>query len=499
MNPALPAPAPVRWDAPTSDRAAGVLMGLACGDALGAPFEFGPPLAADTPVAMVGGGSFGWAPGEWTDDTQMAVVLLEAAERAVAGEGALTDHLDDVAAGWAAWAEQATDVGVQTRGVLSAASRHGAPTAAGLTAAAVARHEATGRSGGNGSLMRTAPAALAYLHDEAGMAEAARTISALTHTDPEAGDACVLWCAAIRHAILTGQLDARHGLHLLPEDRRGAWAARLDEAEENEPAAFDHNGWVVHALQGAWSAISRTAVPDRTGHLLPADHFRLALEAAVRGGRDTDTVAAIAGSLLGARWGASAVPAGWRRVVHGWPGLRVTELGLRGLAVARRHSDVSAWPLSDRVDYRAVASGRLIRHPHDAEVFLGDAAVLDALPVEVDAVVSLCRVGRRRPDRVDAADHVEVWLVDSPDPVANPHLDYVLREAADVVAELRASGRCVLVHCAAAQSRTPTVGAAYAVRHLGIDADRALKDVVDALPDARPHRTFRDAVRQVTR
>ena len=51
------------------DRAAGVLLGIACGDALGAPYEFGPPLRPDIAVTMKGGGSFGWSPGEWTDDT----------------------------------------------------------------------------------------------------------------------------------------------------------------------------------------------------------------------------------------------------------------------------------------------------------------------------------------------------------------------------------------------------------------------------------------------
>src|SRR5665647_3451817 len=85
--------APIRWSTAVADRAAGVLMGMACGDALGAPFEFGPPLGADHPFRMVGGGGFGWEPGEWTDDTQMAVVILQAAERAVADGTRLTDHL----------------------------------------------------------------------------------------------------------------------------------------------------------------------------------------------------------------------------------------------------------------------------------------------------------------------------------------------------------------------------------------------------------------------
>ena len=59
------------------DRAAGVLLGMACGDALGAPYEFGPPLGTDVPVIMAGGGSFGWSPGEWTDDTSMAIAIAE--------------------------------------------------------------------------------------------------------------------------------------------------------------------------------------------------------------------------------------------------------------------------------------------------------------------------------------------------------------------------------------------------------------------------------------
>ena len=55
--------------------------------------------------------------------------------------------------------------------------------------------------------MRTAPLALAYLDDEAALVEAARAVSELTHYDSEAGDACVLWCLAIQHAVLTGVLE----------------------------------------------------------------------------------------------------------------------------------------------------------------------------------------------------------------------------------------------------------------------------------------------------
>jgi hypothetical protein len=116
---------------------------------------------------------------------------------------------------------------------------------------------------------------------------------------------------AIRHAILTGALDARIGLQHIPSGQRDMWAARLDAAENAQPSDFTNNGWVVEALQAAWSAITTTPIP--TDHpaegVCRADHLRLALDAAVRGGNDTDTVAAIAGGLLGAAYGASAVPA----------------------------------------------------------------------------------------------------------------------------------------------------------------------------------------------
>ena len=61
------------------DRAVGVLLGTAAGDALGAAYEFGPPRGPELEVAMVGGGSFGWEPGEWTDDTSMAIAIAEVA------------------------------------------------------------------------------------------------------------------------------------------------------------------------------------------------------------------------------------------------------------------------------------------------------------------------------------------------------------------------------------------------------------------------------------
>ncbi|MDJ0376432.1 ADP-ribosylglycohydrolase family protein [Cryobacterium sp. PH31-L1] len=461
------------------DRAAGVLLGLASGDALGAGYEFGPPLQSSTPVVMKGGGGFNWSPGEWTDDTSMAVPIAQAA---AAGLDLRDERvLDGIVAQWVNWAKTAPDVGIQLRAILSRTE----PTASAVRAVAKAHHERNGRSGGNGSLMRTAPVALAYLHDPAALAEAARTLSSLTHYEADAGDACVLWCLAIRHAVLHGEFDVRVGLAALPADRRELWEGRIAVAETSEPKDFAHNGWVVEALQGAWSAISTTSQLDAT-------HLRLALEAAVRGGRDTDTVAAIAGGLLGARWGASAVPAKWRRIVHGWP--KVNGASLTGADLVRLGERICGDAQKERFDYSYLGDvSTLLQHPHDEGVWIGAAGALEALPPEVDAVVSLCRVGTKQvPPHI--RHHVEVRLIDKDDPAENPNLDFVLVDTVDAIAALRAEGHTVLVHCAQAQSRTPSVAALYAALHRGVAIDWALRQVLEVLPRTTPKRFLRDAI-----
>ena len=110
-------------------------------------------------------------------------------------------------------------------------------------------------------------------------------VSALTHFDPSAGEACVLWSLAIRHAVLTGELNPRVGLEYLPADQRGVWADRLDAAERLRPSDFSNNGWVVEALQAAWCAIARTpySLPGDDGPKIgvsQADLIRLASEIA---------------------------------------------------------------------------------------------------------------------------------------------------------------------------------------------------------------------------
>lgn len=472
------------------DRACGVLLATAAGDALGAGYEFREPLPDDAVVSMIGGGGFGWEPGEWTDDTSMAIAIAEVAATGadLRGKGAQ----DAIVSRWEEWSKTSKDVGMQTSAVLGRVRGGGA--AAALTASRE-MHERTGRTGGNGNLMRTAPVALAYLDDADGLFEAASALSALTHYDPEAGEAAALWCLAIRHAVLTGELDAQVGLGYLDGPRAALWAERLDVAERSQPADFRNNGWVVEALQAAWCAISTTTVPadDHAAGTFRADHLRLSLERAVRGGRDADTVAAIAGGLLGGAWGASAVPSHWRTMLLGWPGIVARDLlDLVGRIVRKGAPDGFDFAYTDYQVGRPV-----VTHPHDAGVLLGDVGALRSLPDEVDAVVSLCRVGDD--DIPDVHNWVEVRLIDRNGADNNPHLDFVLHDTVAAIERLREQGRTVLLHCVQAHSRTPAVAALYGMRWHRIGADRALDDIRSVLPQADPIADFRAALARAER
>jgi protein-tyrosine phosphatase len=107
-------------------------------------------------------------------------------------------------------------------------------------------------------------------------------------------------------------------------------------------------------------------------------------------------------------------------------------------------------------------------------VWLGGAASLASLPDEVDAVVSLCRLGVAQvPARIAAGDQWVSRLIDSSSDSENPYLEEVLLDAVDAVAELRAEGKVVFLHCVMVQSRTPTIAALYAARVKGVPAAEA--------------------------
>lgn len=301
------------------DRAAGAVIGLAVGDALGAPFEFGPPMAFSERFGAAGPaeaaqlcGGGGWDPGEATDDTQMALLV---AESLLAHDGLDPADVFNRFQQWAA--AEPKDIGLQTEIVLG--------SGLGWKAAAADHFATHGRAAGNGSLMRAATAAVFFAgHDRQATMDAARRISALTHGDPAAGEGC-----AVYHELIRIALDGGAPVGALPDilrdvasEHRDRWS-RVLEPGWHPDQATESNGAVWPTLGSAVWALRRSATF--------ADAVRLAVDL----GGDTDTVAAVTGGLAGAVHGADGIPAAWRqRVFVPLPGFDTTwrEADLRRLA-----------------------------------------------------------------------------------------------------------------------------------------------------------------------
>lgn len=328
------------------DRIEGVLLAQACGDALGVPWELGHrPADAGCGAEpgdgfMQGGGLGPYEPGEWSDDTQMAVVVAR-----VAATGAdLTSRpaLDAIANGFIDWYRStASDVGVQTRAVLTAVARHrGEPGVSDrMRRAALDYHEASGgRSAGNGALMRNGVVGLTRLHDPRATAAAARAVASLTHADPLAADSCVIQAEMIRANIVSPVWEGRPfnganplaALDAVDEGRRGYWhdlfdGGAYDPMNWDRPGLPPTDGFTVDALGKARLAFiaanhAAGALPPDAGRTaLAGAWMRLVLSRAVSASDDSDTVAAIAGAVAGSYLGASAIPAEWEAKVHGLP------------------------------------------------------------------------------------------------------------------------------------------------------------------------------------
>jgi len=191
-------------------------------------------------------------------------------------------------------------------------------------------------------------------------------------------------------------------------------------------------------------------------------------------------VAAITGALLGSRWGATAVPAAWQRILHGHaadptPVLTAIDLDSQArLAANGGRPDPNGWPgRPSMVDhYRQLPRPPQGRDAAFHGVRFGDTVTLDAAIADgAQTVVSLCRMGTD-----DVPPHVEHHVVGLHDTghSDNPNLTLLLEDVADHIQDAHLSGRSTYVHCVAAENRTPSVAAAWLVRHHGYDADEAL-------------------------
>ena len=272
------------------DRAVGCLLGLAVGDAVGAAVEFKPRDSFQPLTGMVGGGPFNLPPGEWTDDTTMALCLAESL--LAAGDVDQRDLMIRLQ-GWLERGENTVsgkcfDIGVTTRTAIERFAADGIATA-GIHAAS---------SAGNGSLVRLAPLAIFSARNAARAEQLAIKQSRTTHAAPACLDACQLFIAQL--------VDALRGADKERVMRQRVMALSppllfisAGEFKTKNREQIKSSGYVVHTLEAALWSVWQT------------DSFREAVLTAANLGDDADSVAAVAGQLAGALYGASAIPGEW--------------------------------------------------------------------------------------------------------------------------------------------------------------------------------------------
>jgi len=276
------------------DRFAGTLLGAAAGESLGAPHEGKSAAAVGTPREITGGG--GWQRGEPTDDVDLMLALL----RSLVARRRFDQA--DVARRYLEWFEKGPkDVGNLTRSALENLRAGDAPE----QASALAWEDSGRRAAGNGSVMCCAPIGLLHARRLEGLPEDAAGASRITHCDPR----CVGGCVAVATAVallVRGGSDAGEAIARAAE-AGGAFSDDVRVSIERgvarrpEGIAVDgaDRGYVLRTVEIAFSALGTTA------------NFEDGLVAVVARGGDTDTNGAVAGALLGARFGRRAIPQRW--------------------------------------------------------------------------------------------------------------------------------------------------------------------------------------------
>jgi ADP-ribosyl-[dinitrogen reductase] hydrolase len=294
---------------PNAGAGAGVLLGLGCGDALGRPVEFMSAAAIErqygTVTEMLADGTHCQPAGTITDDTELALCIA----RSLLARAGFDP--ENVAERFVEWFESGPfDIGVTTSTAIRGL-RDGVPwDEAGERAW-------NGTNAGNGSVMRCAPLALAFRDDEDTLIEASKRSSRITHADPR----CVYGCAALNLTI-AGLLDdrdrpLRHAIDRVSSDAPDELvnaleplATRRDDPDRLDPDTLASSGFVIDTLQTALF------------HGLRADTAERGIIMAVNEGDDTDTVGAVTGAIVGARFGQQALPERWIAEIDAAPELR---------------------------------------------------------------------------------------------------------------------------------------------------------------------------------
>ena len=294
------------------DAALGAVLGALVGDAAGAVLEFfGRDIGSadvEHALTMPGGGTWNVAPGQITDDGELTMSLLNALVESPESPRSAANH-------YVKWVDSDPfDIGATTRSAMGClrdeASRARARELGVDVVMAEAAQARCMGSKANGSLMRATPLGVwGAGREDAVLIEAVQDDARLSHPNPACVDAAVVYVLAIASLVRApGDVAGARA-------RAGTWA--------RESACAEVRGWLEEAEAGARVPYSpqdgfvRIAFTHAFRHLAAGTSYVDALRETLAGGGDTDTNACIIGGLLGARWGASAIPEAMRSAVLG--------------------------------------------------------------------------------------------------------------------------------------------------------------------------------------
>jgi ADP-ribosyl-[dinitrogen reductase] hydrolase len=286
------------------ERYAGSIIGLATGDALGTTLEFKKPGMFENITDVIGGGPFHLKPGQWTDDTSMALCL---AESLILNKG--FDPVDQMnrynkwyQTGYLSSTGECFDIGGTVQDALEAFSKTG-------------NHYSGSKdqySAGNGSIMRLAPIPLFYANHPEDAIRFAEKSSMTTHGTQACLDACRYMSGIIVGALMGKAKEELLSTCFSPVDNYWENYPFLSSIEEvakgsfkkKQPPDIVGSGYVLQSLEAALWSFYRS------------NNFREGALLAVNLGNDADTTGAIYGQIAGAYYGLTDIPVSWVNCIY---------------------------------------------------------------------------------------------------------------------------------------------------------------------------------------
>lgn len=279
------------------NRYRGCLLGLAVGDALGTSLEFQPRGSFPVLTDLIGGGVFSLQPGQWTDDTSMALCLAESLvqRRGFDATDQMNRYVRWYRTGYLSSTGACFDIGNATRQALHRFEALGDPWSGSTDPT----------SAGNGSLMRLAPIPMFYASDLSQARHYAAESSRTTHAALECLDACQLYAEMLVAALAGSSKDQiLSGCDLAGLRSAKVIAIGKGGYRGKSESEIRGSGYVIACLEAALWCFETT------------DSYAAAVLRAANLGDDADTTAAVCGQLAGAFYGQSAIPPTWLEKVY---------------------------------------------------------------------------------------------------------------------------------------------------------------------------------------